>query len=92
MVALTSGLAQGAVPEVAPPDVRVLIDISGSMKQNDPRNLRRPALRLLVGLLPEDARAGVWTFGQYVNMQVPLGKVDTGWKGRAREGASKIHR
>ncbi|MEW7977791.1 MAG: vWA domain-containing protein [Candidatus Sedimenticola endophacoides] len=91
MVALTSGLAQGAVPEVAPPDVRVLIDISGSMKQNDPRNLRRPALRLLVGLLPEDARAGVWTFGQYVNMQVPLGKVDTDWKGQAREGASKIH-
>ena len=72
-------------------DVRVLIDISGSMKNNDPGNLRRPALRLLVGLLPEDSRAGVWTFGQYVNMQVPLGKVDRAWKARAIGGASGIH-
>ena len=30
-------------------DVRVLIDISGSMRQNDPQNLRRPALRMLAG-------------------------------------------
>ena len=72
-------------------DTRILIDISGSMKKNDPANLRRPALRLLVGLMPEDARAGVWTFGQYVNMQVPLGKVDKAWKIRARQGAGKIH-
>ncbi|MCP3867911.1 MAG: VWA domain-containing protein [Gammaproteobacteria bacterium] len=72
-------------------DVRVLIDISGSMKRNDPDNLRRPALRLLVGLLPGDSRAGVWTFGQYVNMQVPLGKVDEAWKQRATKGAAKIH-
>ena len=83
--------AQSAPKEVDSPDVRVLIDVSGSMKKNDPRNLRRPALRLLVGLLPEDSRAGVWAFGQYVNMQVPLGKVDTGWKARARKGASEIH-
>lgn len=76
-------------PEVV--DARILIDISGSMKKNDPANLRRPALRLLVGLLPEEARAGVWTFGQYVNMQVPLGKVDKAWKIRARQGAGKIH-
>jgi len=76
-------------PDVA--DTRVLIDISGSMKRNDPQNLRRPALRLLVGLLPTDSRAGVWTFGQYVNMQVPLGKVDRAWKARAMKGAGKIH-
>ncbi len=72
-------------------DTRVLIDVSGSMKENDPANLRQPALRLLVGLLPKDSRAAVWTFGQFVNQQIPLGKVDEGWKGRARESASKIH-
>ena len=71
-------------------DTRILIDISGSMKKNDPNNLRRPAVRLLVGLLPENSRAGVWTFGKYVNMQVPLGMVDKRWKDRARDGASKI--
>lgn len=71
-------------------DVRVLIDISGSMKQNDPQNLRRPALRLLVGLLPKDTRAGVWTFGQYVNMQIPLGQVDAAWKRKARASSKGI--
>ena len=72
-------------------DVRILIDVSGSMKHNDPRNLRKPALRMLVGLLPEDSRAGVWTFGQYVNEEIPLGKVDNGWRDRARQEADKIH-
>ncbi|MCP4129283.1 MAG: VWA domain-containing protein, partial [Gammaproteobacteria bacterium] len=72
-------------------DTRVLIDVSGSMKENDPANLRRPALRLLVGLLPKDSRAAVWTFAQFVNQQIPLGKVDEGWRERARESAGKIH-
>ncbi len=72
-------------------DTRVLIDISGSMKENDPQNLRRSALRLLVGLLPAETRAGVWTFGQYVNMQIKLGVIDDSWKKRARIAAGKIH-
>lgn len=88
---LFSGFASSAEDAIEGADTRILIDVSGSMKKNDPSNLRRPALRLLVGLLPEDARAGVWTFGQYINMQVPLGKVDKAWKIRARQGAGKIH-
>jgi uncharacterized protein (TIGR03503 family) len=79
---------QAAQPELA--DVRVLIDVSGSMKQNDPQNLRRPALRLLVGLLPPETRAGVWTFGQYVNMLIPLGQVDPAWKAKARKSSESI--
>jgi uncharacterized protein (TIGR03503 family) len=71
-------------------DVRILIDVSGSMKQNDPKNLRRPALRLLVGLLPAKTRAGVWTFGRYVNMQIPLGQVDKAWKAKARKSSGSI--
>jgi uncharacterized protein (TIGR03503 family) len=71
-------------------DVRILIDVSGSMKQNDPKNLRRPALRLLVGLLPTETRAGVWTFGRYVNMQIPLGQVDAAWKAKARKSSESI--
>lgn len=72
-------------------DMRILIDISGSMKQNDPNNLRAPALRLLVGLLPNKSRAGVWTFGQQVNMQVKLDDVSDAWKKYARNEANKIH-
>ncbi len=83
--------AEEEITEDAAADTRVLIDVSGSMKENDPQNLRQPALRLLVGLLPKDSRAGVWTFGQYVNEEIALGKVDNGWRDRARASASKIH-
>ncbi len=88
-------LLWGALPLQAadPPatDLRVLIDVSGSMKQNDPNNLRVPAMRMLVGLMPEGIRSGVWSFGRYVNMDVKLGIVDEAWKQRADEAARRIH-
>lgn len=72
-------------------DVRVLIDVSGSMKHNDPQNLRAPAMRMLVGLMPEDARAGVWTFAKMVNMLVPWRDVSDDWRQNAIEQSAKIH-
>ena len=72
-------------------DVRILIDVSGSMKQNDPENLRRPALRLLTGLLNDDNNAGIWTFGRYVNMLVPPARVDSDWKARAQKASTAIN-
>ncbi|MDC0661920.1 VWA domain-containing protein [Marinobacter sp. SS21] len=72
-------------------DVRVVVDISGSMKSNDPGNLRQPAVRLLARLIPEGATAGVWTFGQYVNMLVPHGQVDDSWRQRAIERSGQIN-
>ncbi|HED15872.1 MAG TPA: VWA domain-containing protein [Gammaproteobacteria bacterium] len=80
-----------ALPTSPVADIRVLIDVSGSMKQNDPVNLRRPALKLLVGLLPENSRSGIWMFGKYVNMQVKLGTVNRLWKEQARKAADTIH-
>ncbi len=72
-------------------DVRVIIDVSGSMKKNDPDNLRVPALKLLVGLLPEGVQAGVWNFGTKVKPLVKLGVVDKDWKSRANKSANKIY-
>jgi len=72
-------------------DVRVLIDISGSMKENDPNNLRIPALRIITNLLPKGSDGGVWTYGRYVNMLVPLGTVDEKWQSQANAAASKIN-
>ncbi len=72
-------------------DVRVLVDISGSMKQNDPENLRIPAVQLMSNLLPPKSQAGIWTFGEYVNMLVPLGLVDNQWKKHAVAQAKKIN-
>ena len=73
------------------PDVRVIIDISGSMKKNDPKNLRRPALELLMRLFPAGTKAGVWTFGQWVNMLVPHRVVDEQWRNTALEKAKSIN-
>jgi uncharacterized protein (TIGR03503 family) len=72
-------------------DVRVLIDVSGSMKKNDPANMRVPALRLLTGLLPAGTQAGVWSFGRYVNMLVPYGAVNTAWRDQAMGAAGRIN-
>ncbi len=72
------------------PDVRVLIDVSGSMKQNDPHYLRRPALELLLQLMPGDARAGVWTFGHQVQVLVPYGEATPAWRKAAQPKAAQI--
>lgn len=72
-------------------DVRILIDVSGSMKKTDPSNLRVPAMKLINGLIPAGAKAGVWTFGRYVNMTVKWGKVDENWRKKADQGVEEIH-
>ena len=72
-------------------DIRVLIDVSGSMKKNDPHNLRLPALRLLIGLLPPDSTAAVWTFGTKADSLVPFGLADDNWKTSAQQASKKIH-
>jgi uncharacterized protein (TIGR03503 family) len=91
LLLLPSWSAPAGAIGTAENDVRILIDVSGSMKHNDPQNLRRPALRLLTGLLNEHNHAGIWTFGRYVNMLVPPGKADSAWKVRARKASSKIN-
>ncbi len=91
LLALLVWLAPTTAAPPPPPEVRVAIDISGSMKHNDPRNLRRSALRLLVGLLPEGSRAGVWIFGGQARVLVADGPVDRRWKARARRAAARIH-
>ncbi|CCK76280.1 conserved hypothetical protein [Oleispira antarctica RB-8] len=73
-----------------PYDVRIVVDISGSMKQTDPNDLRIPALNLLLELMPEGAQAGIWTFGRYVNNLVPVAKVDDVWRSQAKTSALKI--
>ncbi|MBA1147193.1 VWA domain-containing protein [Ectothiorhodospiraceae bacterium WFHF3C12] len=85
----------GAGALAAEPDrtdaVRVLIDVSGSMKKTDPGNLRTPALRLLVNLLPPDSEAGVWHFAQYVNRITPVAPADGAWRRSALDAADRIH-
>ncbi|MEX2333424.1 MAG: hypothetical protein WD600_04145, partial [Pseudohongiella sp.] len=51
-------------PDAAATDVRILIDISGSMRDTDPQNRRTPAINLLIDAIPDDAIAGIWSFGR----------------------------
>ena len=85
------GAAQPTLARGANDDIRVLIDVSGSMVSTDPHNLRAPAMRMITGLLPTGSRAGVWTFGRYVTNIVQWGKVDDRWRKQAEQGADKIH-
>jgi len=73
-----------------PVDVRVVIDISGSMKKNDPHTLRIPAANLLIDLLPANSRAGIWLFGEQVNLLVRHAQVDSAWRELARRQVGKI--
>jgi len=90
MTTIWSCLCTAEMQFPASSDVRVLIDISGSMKKNDPKNLRKPALNLITELLPDEHSAGVWTFGQHVNTLVAYQKVDAKWRALAREKSSEI--
>ncbi|MBW5798676.1 vWA domain-containing protein [Halomonas elongata] len=77
-----SGTALAQKPEQRP-DVRVVVDVSGSMKRNDPDQLAASAMELLVSLLPGGVSAGVWTFGERVDNPLPLGEVSEQWRERA---------
>ncbi len=72
-------------------DLRILIDVSGSMKKNDPNNLRVPALRLLIQLLPPTAKAGIWTFDGKTTVHSNWGRTSRQWKDAALKSTHLIH-
>lgn len=66
------------------PEIRIIIDVSGSMREHDPDQLAAEALELLVALVPSGATIGVWTFGERVANPLPLAQVNQEWRDRAR--------
>ena len=84
------GLADAALGDGLKPDVRLLIDVSGSMKDSDPDNLRAPALDLIVRLLPEGSKAGVWSFGHEVKQLVEHRVIDEAWRTAAEKAVADI--
>src|SRR5690554_6147167 len=79
---MTSSLSAATVEDA--PEVRVIIDVSGSMRVNDPEQLAAEALELLVALIPSGARAGIWTFGERVANPLPPAGVNQEWRQRMR--------
>ncbi len=72
-------------------EIRVLIDVSGSMKQNDPKNLRIPAIKLLINLLPKDTKAGLWIFAEHPNVLIAPQLTSKSWKKQALKKIKNIH-
>ena len=92
LLTLTLSPAQAQQGQTPPArDVRVVVDISGSMKVNDPDNLRRPAVRLIARLLPDGTQVGLWTFGRMVNMLVPHDALDDELRKSLIEDSDKIN-
>ena len=72
-------------------DFRVLVDVSGSMKQSDPNDMRKPAVELLIRLAPDKSLVGIWTFGQHVDMLVPHRSVSGNWRKFSSSQVDQIH-
>jgi hypothetical protein len=90
IVTLMAGFLPTWASAQSAPDVRVVVDVSGSMKHNDPRNLRAEALGLAATLLPPSARGSIWTFGTTVSNPLPSGAVADTWRQRASDMAPQL--
>ncbi len=64
----------------AVPDVRLLFEVSNAASTADPEQVRGEAASLLVKLLPDDGRGGVWVYGDHVSRLVDHGRTDIFWK------------
>jgi len=84
-------MVMGSQVQAAGQDIRLVVDISGSMKRTDPNNLRIPTANMLADLLPDGSEAGVWTFAREVNMLVKHGQVNDAWRDQVRKKADKIN-
>jgi len=80
-----------ATKQQSEPELQILIDVSGSMKHTDPNNLRIPAVKLLINLLPNGTKAGIWLFAQNTEALVETGVVNKQWKNKALKKIKKIH-
>ena len=80
--------AESTEPAAIDTEVLVFVDVSGSMKKNDPMNMRAPAIRMLAGMAPENARVGIYVFGTTVRELVAFERVQDRWKLSA-ESASR---
>ena len=90
---LTAGVAycQPAPATATGDEIQVLIDVSGSMKQNDPDNLRIEASRLLINLLPDSTRVTLWLFAEKTTRLIATDALDSAWKQQANKSAANIH-
>lgn len=72
-------------------EVQILIDVSGSMKQNDPQNLRVDATQLIINLLPNGTKVSIWLFAEKTTLLTHSDTVDDTWRKQAGKISQSIH-
>lgn len=88
----TAGFAQSpAATGSSVDEIQVLVDVSGSMKQNDPQNLRVSAAQLLINLLPDNANVSLWLFAEKTSLLSHTDAVDGNWRQEALKVSTQIH-
>ena len=58
------------------PEIHLLVDVSGSMKETDPANLRVSAIKMFIYLIKQKAEMSVSTFSTETNKIIPAAPVD----------------
>ena len=86
VILLMSTLALAATPT----DVMLILDNSGSMRQNDPAFLLKSAVSKFVSGLPAETHAGIIIFDQKVNYAVKLGVLDVTARGAIKHSLDSI--
>lgn len=72
-------------------EIQILIDVSGSMKQNDPKNLRKDATQLLISLLPDQTKVSLWLFAEKTTLLSHSDAIDEQWRKQALKNSRAIH-
>lgn len=57
------------------PEIHLLVDVSGSMRQTDPENLRAKAINMFIYLIKQKALMQIQTFSTETDLMLPLQQV-----------------
>lgn len=62
------GIPVSAVSASVPIDLRIVVDMSKPMLDEDPRALRGKALEYLIQATPDNGMAGIWSYADYIRI------------------------
>jgi len=88
---LLTVFSPAAFPDSSQPvDLRIVVDISADVRKAAPDNQHLNTIKLMINSLPAGSRAGIWTYGMYVNHLVQHDNVTSTWLQAADISIDKI--